>query len=102
MSQFDSILKKLESNKAVKLVVVFSKENEILHPVKTKENSKTLEKLTTTVVPLISKAKILVRNIDYTNDLTFIHFKAGKEEILIAPGDDECLVVLADIGKLDI
>lgn len=101
MSDFAATLKKLESNKAVKIVVVFGKENEIIHPPKTQSNAKALDRISKTIPPIIEKAKLLVKNIDQTNDLTFLHFKSGKEEIMIAPGDDESLVAISDISRLD-
>ena len=101
MSEFADTLKKLTSNKAVKFVVVYGKDNEVLFPVPTEKNKKALDRMTKMVPPLIEKAKLLVRNVDTTNDLTFLHFKSGKEELMIAPGDDEVLVVLSDLARLD-
>ena len=101
MSEFADTLKKLTSNKAVKTAVVYGKDNEVLFPEKTQGNTKALDRMEKTVPPLIEKAKLLVRNIDPTNDLTFLHFKSGKEELMIAPGDEEVLVVVADLARLD-
>ena len=101
MSEFAETLKKLTSNKAVKFTVVYGKEYEVLFPEKTEKNKNALDRMQKYVPPLIEKAKLMIRNLDATNDLTFIHFKSGKEELMIAPGDEEVLVVLSDLSRLD-
>lgn len=101
MSEFQSAIKKLETNKAVKMVLVIDNNDKILYPDQKKENKKQHEHLISQISPLVLKAKHMVRNLDKTNDLTFLHFKSGKEEIMIAPGDNEVLISITDVSKLD-
>ncbi|EAX94474.1 hypothetical protein TVAG_458050 [Trichomonas vaginalis G3] len=101
MSEFQSTLKKLESNKAVKSAVIIGQNGEVIYPDVTKENQKLIETITQKAFPFVEQARILVKNLDVSNDLSFLHFKSGKEEIMIAPGDNEALIVLSDISKVD-
>ena len=43
---------------------------------------------------LTSKARSVVRDIDPTNDLTFLRIRSKKHEIMVAPEKDYLLIVV--------
>lgn len=101
MTDIQATIKKLENSKSIKTVVVINSQQKIVYPEKP-SNGAELKKLVEAVSPLVEKALLLVRNLDSSNDLTFLHFKSGKDEIMIAPGDDEILIAVSDMSRIDV
>jgi dynein light chain roadblock-type len=45
---------------------------------------------------LASKARSVVRDLDPTNDLTFLRVRSKKHEVMLAPDKDFLLIVIQD------
>jgi dynein light chain roadblock-type len=45
---------------------------------------------------LASKARSVIRDLDPTNDLTFLRIRSKKHEIMVAPDKDFLLIVIQD------
>jgi dynein light chain roadblock-type len=91
MSSVEETLRRIENNKSVIGTIVLDQESRVIHSMfKSGEPSRYADKLP----PLIERASSLVRDLDATNDLTFLRIRAEKTEILISPGEDYTLVVV--------
>lgn len=53
-------------------------------------------KYTSNLAELAAKARSAIRDIDPTNDLTFIRIRSKKHEIMVAPDKDFLLIVVQD------
>jgi dynein light chain roadblock-type len=94
MSEVEQTLRRIEGNKSVIGTIVLDGENHVIHSqFKTGEPSRYAEKLP----PLVERARSLVRDLDITNDLTFLRIRADKTEIMVAPGDDYTLIVVQSV-----
>ncbi|TPP63887.1 Dynein-associated protein Roadblock [Fasciola gigantica] len=47
---------------------------------------------------LTSKARSAVRDLDPSNDLTFLRIRSKKNEIMVAPDRDYSLIVIQETG----
>ncbi|EAX88042.1 Roadblock/LC7 domain containing protein [Trichomonas vaginalis G3] len=98
MSEVDQTLKRIVGNKTVDGILVLDGKNKITHAaLKQYDQNKVAEKLS----PLIERARCMVRDLDPTNDLTFLRIRADNYEILVSPGDDYTLIVFQKVTPLE-
>ena len=99
MSEVEQTLRRIEANENVKGTIVLDGQNHIIHShwKKGSETTKLCEKLP----PIIDRARCLVRDLDPTNDLTFLRIRVGTQEIMVAPGDDYTLIVRQDVELIE-
>lgn len=98
MSEVEQTLKRIENNKSVIGILVLDGKYRMTHSsFKNGEQNKLHDKLPV----LIDKARNLVRDLDPTNDLTFLRIRSGELEILVSPGDDYNLIVVQNVAPLD-
>lgn len=98
MSEVDQTLRRIEGNKSVIGTLVLDGNDHVIHSAfKNVDSSKYAEKLP----PLIERARCMVRDLDPTNDLTFLRIRADKTEIMVAPGDDYTLIVVQNVVLID-
>ena len=98
MSEVEQTLRRIEGNKSVIGTLVLDADNHVIHShFKSADPKKYADKLP----PLIERAKCMVRDLDPTNDLTFLRIRADKTEIMVAPGDDYTLIVVQNIVLID-
>jgi len=98
MSEVEQTLRRIEGNKSVVGTLVLDGKDKVIHShFKSADPSKYAEKLP----PLIDRARCIVRDLDPTNDLTFLRIRADKMEILVAPGDDYTLIVVQNVVLID-
>ena len=55
--------------------------------------------LTGYVNQLVDKARNVVRDVDPSNDISFLRFTLRRHEILVAPGKNFRIIVLQEINK---
>ncbi|KAK8866902.1 hypothetical protein M9Y10_009870 [Tritrichomonas musculus] len=98
MSEVDQILNRIKSNNSVLGFLVLDGTNHVIHrQFKNGDPSKYAEKLP----PLIERARCMVRDLDPTNDLTFLRIRADTTEIMVAPGDDYTLIVVQNVVLIE-
>jgi len=55
--------------------------------------------ITNNAMILTKKARVLIRDLDPTNDLTFLRIKTKNKELMVAPDNDFMFIVLHDLAK---
>jgi dynein light chain roadblock-type len=98
MSEVEMTLRRIEENKSVIGTLVLNGSNCIIHSrFKGNEATKYAEKLPI----LVERARCMVRDMDPTNDLTFLRVHANNTEILVSPGDDYMLAVVQNTVPIE-
>lgn len=99
MSEVDQTLRRIENNKSVIGVLVLDGKNKVTH---TSFKGGEQHKLSDKLPPLIERARCMVRDLDPTNDLTFLRIRADTVEIMVSPGDDYTLIVVQNVVLVDL
>lgn len=84
-NEVDEILKRIQSYKGVAGTIVVTSEG---IPIKTTLDNTTTVQYAGLISNLTDKARSVVRDLDPTNDLTFLRVKSKKHEIMVAPDKD--------------
>merc|ERR1712186_252802 len=82
-AEVEETLKRIQSHKGVVGVIVVNAEG---IPIKSTLDNPTTIQYTGLISGLTDKARSVVRDLDPTNDLTFLRVRSKKHEIMIAPG----------------
>ena len=98
MSEVEQTLRRIEGNKSVIGTLVLDGKNKVIHSA---FKGGELPKLSEKLPPLIERARYMVRDLDPTNDLTFLRIRADTVEIMVAPGDDYTLIVVQNVVLVD-
>ncbi|XP_064399021.1 dynein light chain roadblock-type 2-like [Halichondria panicea] len=93
MSEVEETLKRLQSLKGVVGVIIVNQEG---IPIRTTMDNATTVQYAGHIQQLNAKARTTVRDLDPTNDLTFLRVRTSKHEIMIAPDKDYLLIVVQD------
>ena len=104
MSEVDQTLRRIEGNKSVIGTLVLDGNNNVIHSAfkNVDPSGKTPDKIySEKLPPLIERARCMVRDLDPTNDLTFLRIRADKTEIMVAPGDNYTLIVIQNVVILE-
>uniref|UniRef100_A0A0K8TPR0 Dynein light chain roadblock n=1 Tax=Tabanus bromius TaxID=304241 RepID=A0A0K8TPR0_TABBR len=92
MSQeVEETLKRIQSHKGVVGTIVVNSEG---IPVKSTLDNTTTVQYAGLVSQLSDKARSVVRDLDPSNDLTFLRVRSKKHEIMVAPDKDFILIVI--------
>jgi len=90
-TEVEETLKRLQSHKGVQGIIVINSEG---IPIKsTFDNTMTVQ-YSGLITQLSDMARSVVRDLDPTNDLTFLRVRSKKHEILIAPDKEYMLIVV--------
>jgi len=91
MAEVDETIKRIQGHKGVKGIIVLNCEG---IPIKTTlDNAETVQ-ITGLIFNLIHKARSCIKDLDSTNDLTFLRLRSRKHEIMVAPENDYMMVVI--------
>ncbi|VVC92988.1 dynein light chain roadblock-type 2-like [Leptidea sinapis] len=90
-NEADETVRKLSSHKGVVGVVVVNGEG---IPIKSTLDNHVSVQYAGLMGSLIDKAKAVVRDLDPTNDLTFLRIRSKKSEVMVAPDKDFILIVV--------
>ncbi len=90
-SEVEETLKRIQSHKGVQGVIIMNAEGVAIKSTLSAEET---ENYTSTVSQLALKASSLVRTLDDSDELTFLRIRSKKQEIMIAPDKEYCLVVI--------
>ncbi|PAA46936.1 hypothetical protein BOX15_Mlig005159g3 [Macrostomum lignano] len=91
MTDVDETLKRIQSHKGVQGVIIC---NESGIPIKTNMDNSTTTQYCSSMVRLTERARSAVRDLDPTNDLTFLRIRSKKNEIMVAPENDYLVIVI--------
>uniref|UniRef100_A0A1L8DX00 Dynein light chain roadblock n=1 Tax=Nyssomyia neivai TaxID=330878 RepID=A0A1L8DX00_9DIPT len=92
MSQeVEETLKRIQSHKGVVGTIVVNNEG---IPVKSTLDNTTTVQYAGLMSQLADKARSVVRDLDPSNDLTFLRVRSKKHEIMVAPDKDFILLVI--------
>jgi len=90
-NEIDEYIKRLSNHKGVVGVLIINADG---IPIKTTiENSVSIQ-YACEMQLIIEKARGLIREMDNTNDLSFIRLRTKKHEVLVAPDKDYAMIVI--------
>jgi len=90
-SEVEETLKRIQSHKGVIGTIIVNQEGIAIRS--TLENSLTVQ-YSGLIHQLCDKARSTVRDLDPTNDLTFLRIRSKKHEIMVAPDKEYLLIVI--------
>ncbi|XP_039277516.1 dynein light chain roadblock-type 2 isoform X2 [Nilaparvata lugens] len=90
-SEVEDTLKRIQSHKGVIGTIVVNSEG---IPIKTTMDNTTTVQYAGLISQLSDKARSVVRDLDPTNDLTFLRIRSKKHEIMVAPDREFILIVI--------
>lgn len=93
MSEVEETLNRIKLHKGVAGIVIVTHEG---LPVRSTLDARLTQQYSALISQLASKARSVVRDLDPTNDLTFLRIRSKKHEIMVAPDKDYILVVIQD------
>ncbi|GAB1599606.1 dynein light chain roadblock-type 2 [Argonauta hians] len=91
MSEVEETLKRIQGHKGVQGIIVINQEG---IPIRTTMDNSTTVQYAGLILELTSKARSTVRDIDPSNDLTFLRIRSKKHEIMVAPDKEYLLIVV--------
>eukprot|EP01059_Diplonema_ambulator_P036005 TRINITY_DN8767_c0_g1_i2.p1 TRINITY_DN8767_c0_g1~~TRINITY_DN8767_c0_g1_i2.p1 ORF type:complete len:114 (+),score=20.88 TRINITY_DN8767_c0_g1_i2:31-342(+) len=93
----EEVVRKINKEKGVKGFIIINAEG---IPIKDSFEETEPKMLTihysALMTSLVAKAKSAIRDLDATNELTFLRLRSKKHEILIAPDKDYILIVIQE------
>ncbi|XP_047475548.1 dynein light chain roadblock-type 2-like [Penaeus chinensis] len=95
-AEVEETLKRIQSHKGVVGVIVVNAEG---IPIKSTLDNPTTIQYTGLISGLTDKARSVVRDLDPTNDLTFLRVRSKKHEIMIAPDKEYMLIVVQNTSE---
>eukprot|EP00745_Piridium_sociabile_P006251 TRINITY_DN140264_c0_g1_i1.p1 TRINITY_DN140264_c0_g1~~TRINITY_DN140264_c0_g1_i1.p1 ORF type:complete len:100 (+),score=23.29 TRINITY_DN140264_c0_g1_i1:98-397(+) len=91
MNEVDETLKRIQSHKGVIGTIVINNDG---IPIRTSLDNSTTVQYAGLLCSLTQKARNSVRDLDPSNDLTFLRIRSKKNEIMCAPSNDYLFVVI--------
>lgn len=91
MAEVEETIKRIMDNKGVMGVFVMDSEGRVIRSTMDSQSSTQYAGF---LQQLAEKAKHVVKEMDATNDLTFVRIRSRKHEIMVAPDKDYYLVVI--------
>ncbi|XP_041985518.1 dynein light chain roadblock-type 2 [Aricia agestis] len=90
-NEAEETVRKLSMHKGVVGIIVVNGEG---IPIKTTLDNRTSVQYAGLMSALVEKGRSVVRDLDPTNDLTFLRIRSRKHEIMVAPDKDFILIVV--------
>ncbi|CAA90946.1 hypothetical protein GCK72_005665 [Caenorhabditis remanei] len=95
MSDFEETIRRLQSEKGVVGIIVVDSAGRVIHST---IDSDATQSHTAFLQQLCEKTKTSIRELDSSNDLTFLRLRTKKNEIMIAPDKDHVIMVIKDLS----
>ena len=99
MAEIDEVMNRTKSRDKVRCIVIANKDGVSIRSTLPSDKAGESSQLASIVYQLTEKARCCVRDVDPTNDMTFLRFRLRKHEILVAPGKDYYLIVQQGIEE---
>lgn len=93
----EETLKRIQSHKGVEGVVIVNASG---IPIRSTLDGAETQRLASLLAQLTAKTRGTVRDIDPSDDLTFLRVRTRKHEIMVAPDKDYTLIVLQNPAAL--
>ncbi|KAJ3637640.1 hypothetical protein Zmor_020820 [Zophobas morio] len=90
-NEVEETMKRIQSHKGVVGTIVVNSEG---IPIKTTLDNTTTVQYAGLISSLADKARSVVRDLDPSNDLTFLRIRSKKHEIMVAPDKEFILIVV--------
>ncbi|CAH0401659.1 unnamed protein product [Chilo suppressalis] len=90
-NEAEETVRKLASHRGVHGVIIVNGEG---IPIKTTLDNHISVQYAGLMSALVDKAKAVVRDLDPSNDLTFLRIRSKKSEVMVAPDKDFILIVV--------
>lgn len=90
-NEVEETMKRIQSHKGVVGTIVVNSEG---IPVKSTLDNTTTVQYAGLISSLADKARSVVRDLDPSNDLTFLRIRSKKHEIMVAPDKEFILIVV--------
>ncbi|KAL3287390.1 hypothetical protein HHI36_001863 [Cryptolaemus montrouzieri] len=90
-NEVEDTLKRIQSHKGVVGIIVVNSEG---IPIKSTLDNTTTVQYAGLISSLSDKARSVVRDLDPSNDLTFLRIRSKKHEIMVAPDKEFILMVI--------
>ena len=90
-SEVEETLKRIQSHKGVKGVLIMNTEGV---PIRSTLSAEDTESYSALVSQLVFKSSNVVRSLDDSDELAFLRIRSKKHEIMIAPDKDYILVAI--------
>ncbi|XP_063217024.1 dynein light chain roadblock-type 2 [Bacillus rossius redtenbacheri] len=90
-SEVEETMKRIQSHKGVFGTIVVNSEG---IPIRTSLDNTASVQYAGLISQLADKARSVVRDLDPTNDLTFLRIRSKKNEIMVAPDKEFILIVI--------
>ncbi|KAL8596828.1 hypothetical protein ACOMHN_027157 [Nucella lapillus] len=91
MAEIDETVKRIHANKGVTGIIIINNDG---IPLRTTMNADVTVHFAGHIHNLVHKAKNTVRELDSSNELTFLRLRSKKHEIMCAPENDYMMVVI--------
>ncbi|CAG9829065.1 unnamed protein product [Diabrotica balteata] len=89
--EVEETMKRIQSHKGIVGTIVVNSEGV---PIKTTLDNTTTVQYAGLISSLADKARSVVRDLDPSNDLTFLRIRSKKHEIMVAPDKEFILIVV--------
>ncbi|NP_001177691.1 roadblock isoform X1 [Nasonia vitripennis] len=89
--EVEETMKRIQSHKGVVGTIVVNTEG---IPIKSTMDNTTTVQYAGLISQLSDKARSVIRDLDPTNDLTFLRIRSKKHEIMVAPDKEFILIVV--------
>ncbi|CAG5073833.1 hypothetical protein G9C98_001756 [Cotesia typhae] len=89
--EVEETMKRIQSHKGVVGTIVVNSEG---IPIKSTLDNTTTVQYAGLISQLSDKARSVVRDLDPTNDLTFLRIRSKKHEVMVAPDKEFILIVV--------
>jgi len=90
-NEIEETMKRIQAHKGVVGTIVVNSEG---IPIKTTLDNTTTVQYAGLISALADKARSVVRDLDPSNDLTFLRIRSKKHEIMVAPDKEFLLLVI--------
>ena len=94
MTEVEETLNRLKTHKNVQGIVIVNSEGALIRTTYLNEKKDEGEKIAKLIPALATKAKTTIRDIDPSNELTFMRLKTKGSEIMVAPDKEFMLIVV--------
>jgi len=97
-SEVEETLKRISSHKGVHGILIVNAEG---IPIRSTLDPALTTQYAAHITQLSAKARSVVRDLDPTNDLTFLRIRSKKHEIMVAPDKEYLLIVVQNPSAED-
>jgi len=91
MSEVEETLKRISSHKGVHGILIVNADG---NPIRSTLDPGLTNSYAALITDIAAKARSMVRDLDPTNDLTFLRIRSKKHEIMVAPDKEYILIVV--------